>query len=90
LIDQSAHVGMTPMKWALRPLQRYADFNGRAPRAEYWWFAFGSFVASLPTGLLDRLFFGPLYGDFGPLSVVQVLLLVVLDCVSHRPAAARY
>ena len=29
---------MSPIGWAVRPLQRYADFNGRSPRAEYWWF----------------------------------------------------
>ncbi len=29
---------MTPIDWALRPLRRYADFTGRAPRAEFWWF----------------------------------------------------
>ena len=29
---------MSPMDWAMRPLKRYAQFSGRAPRAEYWWF----------------------------------------------------
>ena len=29
---------MSPINWALRPLKRYADFSGRSPRAEYWWF----------------------------------------------------
>ena len=28
----------SPVEWALRPFKRYADFKGRAPRAEYWWF----------------------------------------------------
>jgi hypothetical protein len=30
---------MTPIDWAVRPLKRFADFSGRAPRAEYWWYA---------------------------------------------------
>lgn len=29
---------MSPITWAIRPLKRYADFKGRSPRAEYWWF----------------------------------------------------
>src|SRR5215208_4361858 len=29
---------MSPVAWALRPLQHYADFGGRSPRSEYWWF----------------------------------------------------
>ena len=29
---------MSPIGWAIRPLSRYADFDGRSPRAEYWWF----------------------------------------------------
>ncbi len=28
----------TPIQWMITPLQRYADFRGRARRAEYWWF----------------------------------------------------
>ncbi|SFS02799.1 DUF805 domain-containing protein [Sphingomonas jatrophae] len=27
------------MEWALLPLKRYADFNGRSRRKEYWFFA---------------------------------------------------
>lgn len=29
---------MSPIKWAVRPLKHYANFSGRSPRAEYWWF----------------------------------------------------
>jgi uncharacterized membrane protein YhaH (DUF805 family) len=29
---------MSPIAWAIRPLKRYAEFGGRSPRAEYWWF----------------------------------------------------
>ena len=28
----------SPIGWALLPLKRYADFSGRATRAEFWWF----------------------------------------------------
>jgi uncharacterized membrane protein YhaH (DUF805 family) len=29
---------MSPVRWALRPLRRYAEFSGRSSRAEFWWF----------------------------------------------------
>lgn len=36
---------LSPIGWALRPLQRYADFSGRAPRREYWWFVLFEWIA---------------------------------------------
>ena len=35
---------MSPFDWALQPLKRYADFSGRSPRSEYWWFALFQWV----------------------------------------------
>jgi uncharacterized membrane protein YhaH (DUF805 family) len=29
---------LSPIGWALRPLKNYANFSGRASRAEFWWF----------------------------------------------------
>ncbi|GAA4720073.1 DUF805 domain-containing protein [Sphingomonas lutea] len=42
----------SPVEWALLPLKRYAQFSGRAPRAEYWWFSGATFALGL---LLDGL-----------------------------------
>jgi uncharacterized membrane protein YhaH (DUF805 family) len=36
---------LSPIDWAVRPLKRYADFDGRAARAEYWWFVFFQWLA---------------------------------------------
>ena len=36
---------MSPIDWALQPLKRYADFEGRSPRAEYWWFSLFQWIA---------------------------------------------
>ena len=59
---------LSPIDWAMRPLKRYAQFAGRAPRAEYWWFWLGYMLvyvviqilvrASAIFGLLDLLFLG--------------------------------
>ncbi len=46
---------LSPIDWATRPLKKYADYSGRAPRAEYWWFALLAGVVSLVAILLDRL-----------------------------------
>ena len=29
---------LSPIGWAIRPLKNYANFSGRASRAEFWWF----------------------------------------------------
>jgi len=29
---------MSPTQWMVQPLKKYADFQGRASRPEYWWF----------------------------------------------------
>lgn len=31
-------VEKSPVAWAITPLKKYAQFSGRAPRAEFWWF----------------------------------------------------
>lgn len=46
---------MTPLDWAFLPLQRYAVFYGRSPRAEYWWFYLLQTLMSLVTILIDLM-----------------------------------
>ncbi|WP_164156817.1 DUF805 domain-containing protein [Sandarakinorhabdus rubra] len=48
-----------PLDWALVPLQKYADFSGRASRPEYWWFTALTFLASLVGGFLLVVLFVP-------------------------------
>lgn len=45
----------SPMQWMLLPLQRYAQFSGRAPRAEYWWFVLFSVLVSIPSAIIDAV-----------------------------------
>ena len=65
---------MSPIDWAKRPLQKYADFSGRAPRAEYWWFylmvIIGYFVASILDSLVGT---GGMMGSFGVLTMIVML-----------------
>jgi uncharacterized membrane protein YhaH (DUF805 family) len=68
---------LNPIEWAIRPLQRYADFSGRASRAEYWWYTLASIIAGLGFEYLDKFFGGPLIGVYGPLSLACTLGLLI-------------
>ncbi len=38
------------LEWYLKPIKKYADFEGRARRKEYWTFTLGNFLISLLLG----------------------------------------
>ena len=58
---------MTPIDWATRPLKRYANFSGRAPRAEYWWYMLLLVVLAIVAMIGDSLIGMSLFGPYGPL-----------------------
>lgn len=62
---------MTPIDWATRPLKKYADFSGRAPRAEYWWFYLLIIIGYIVATILDSLL--GLDGAVGPYGIVTAL-----------------
>lgn len=43
------------MEWYLQALRKYAEFNGRARRMEYWMFALFNIIISLVLGLIEGL-----------------------------------
>jgi len=62
----------------LRPWRHYADFSGRASRAEYWTFTLGA--ASINLALLwisDALELPFILGDYGPLELAFMIAVVV-------------
>jgi len=64
---------MTPIDWAKRPiLEKYADFTGRAPRAEYWWFYLAVMIAYLIASIIDSV--TGMSGMVGPYGIVTCLL----------------
>lgn len=67
----------TPVEWAVQPLKKFAVFSGRAPRAEYWWYALMAGIASLMARFLDGLVDGPMVGLYGPWSLVLTVFLIV-------------
>jgi uncharacterized membrane protein YhaH (DUF805 family) len=67
----------TALDWALRPLLKYAEFNGRAPRAEYWGFVLASSIASFVLAFIDARISQPIFAGFGPLRLAFAILLLL-------------
>lgn len=53
--------------------KKYADFNGRATRSEYWWFMLGAVIIYIITSLLSSVLYG--------LAVLVLLLPSLSACV---------
>ena len=71
---------MTPVDWAKRPIvEKYADFSGRAPRAEYWWYALAIVVAALVLSVIESMtgLKGMVFGIYGPLTALLWLATIV-------------
>lgn len=49
-------MGKSPLQWMIEPLRRYADFRGRAGRAEFCWWTLG--YIALAIGLMLVMFSG--------------------------------
>jgi len=77
---------MSPADWALRPLKRYADFRGRAPRAEYWWYVLATAIVGTGLRFIDIKLNHPIVGNHGPLGLTfaAVLLIPGLAVVVRR------
>jgi uncharacterized membrane protein YhaH (DUF805 family) len=69
---------MTPVDWAKRPmLEKYADFSGRAPRAEYWWYVLAIIILSVVARIIDSILGMNVAGPYGPVSLIVMLGLLV-------------
>ena len=43
------------IEWALLPLKRYTDLQGRSRRKEYWFFVLGVFVVAILLSIVESL-----------------------------------
>ncbi len=71
---------MTPVDWAKRPvMEKYADFSGRAPRAEFWWYCLALIVAYIVVAFVESILGmrGMIHGAYGPLSALLWLATIV-------------
>lgn len=58
-------------------LENYANFNGRARRAEYWWYALGNFILAVVAIILDSLIGIALMGPYGLFYTILLLGTIV-------------
>ena len=70
---------MTPVDWAKRPFQKYADFTGRAPRPEYWWYILGLIIVAVVISIIESIVGvkGMILGVYGPLTALFGLATIV-------------
>ena len=68
---------MSPIDWAKLPIQKYADFSGRAPRAEFWWYILAVIILSIIAKIIDNILGIQLAGAYGPLYLILALGLLV-------------
>ena len=66
-------------------IQKYAGFEGRASRSEYWWFFLAYNIILIPAGIVDGLVFGvelsdPTWFTWG----LQLALILPWAAVSAR------
>lgn len=64
---------LTPAQWAVQPFNRYAQFSGRAPRAEYWWFYLATLIINRVLSFVDK----KTSGEEGLLSGIFWLIILV-------------
>ncbi len=62
------------MKWYLLALKKYATFNGKATRKEYWMFVLFNMIFSIVAVLLDVVMG---FGSGGPVFTLYSLALLV-------------
>jgi uncharacterized membrane protein YhaH (DUF805 family) len=69
---------LSPVDWAKRPLQKYADVTGRAPRAEYWWFVLFVIIGEIIAMAIDSILgLSQMIGPYGPVLCLYLLALLV-------------
>jgi uncharacterized membrane protein YhaH (DUF805 family) len=65
------------MNWYLEVLKKYAVFNGRARRKEYWLFTLFNLIISLVLGLLDGALGLADKSGWGPLGGIYSLAILI-------------
>ena len=66
------------MNWYLEVLKKYADFNGRARRKEYWMFFLFNVIISIVLLIVDGILgTSAVPGTMGLLGVIYLLALLV-------------
>ena len=66
------------MEWATLPLKKYAEFEGRSRRKEYWMYVLLLIVVGIVIGVVERaLGLAALVGPYGPITALFMLATLV-------------
>src|SRR5687768_2445333 len=66
------------MEWATLPLKKYAEFEGRSRRKEYWMYVLLLIVVGVVIGAIEGIFgLRGMIGPYGPLSALFLLATLV-------------
>lgn len=70
---------LTPFDWAKRPIEKYADFTGRAARAEYWWYVLALIIIYILVRIVESIFGvnRMVFGVYGPLTLLIAAATIV-------------
>lgn len=70
---------MTPVDWAKLPILKYADFTGRAPRAEFWWFVLALIIVMIVLRIIESILgiSHMFFYAWGPLTLLFRLATIV-------------
>ncbi|MBC2777559.1 DUF805 domain-containing protein [Parasphingopyxis marina] len=77
------------MEYMLMPLRRYADFEGRSRRTEYWMFVLFYvilFVAAFVVGMILDAILGSMSG--GGMGIITMILVIGLALALFVPSLA--
>ena len=76
------------MEWMLLPLKRYADFEGRSRRLEYWMFALMNIVVAVALLILTVENYDTAIGRTNSLGTVTLALFLIHGLVVALPSLA--
>ncbi|MFZ4590668.1 MAG: DUF805 domain-containing protein [Ignavibacteria bacterium] len=66
------------MNWYLEVIKKYAVFNGRARRKEYWMFSLFSFIFVIIASILDNILGINMRGStYGPIYIIYTLAVLI-------------
>lgn len=80
----------TPLGYIRKCLRNYINGNGRARRAEFWWFALFQFVVLFAAMTIDITLFGTNYYGTPNLTLVSGICGLALICPGVSVAARRF
>ncbi|MCC4587295.1 DUF805 domain-containing protein [Xanthomonas sp. NCPPB 1067] len=84
------------MEWMLLPLKRYADFNGRSRRKEYWMFVLLQLIVLLVLGGMFAIAAAVMGSDNGPgalawlIGAIMVIVALALIVPSIAVSVRRF